>query len=240
MRKLITALALTATATTASALALDVTTTIVGHEYAPSANSTVDWILGSFWGSTSAPTFTTNLSQEAEFALTVSAPVGYDFVVSSAPNSMGMILSFGSPLSMWYASGWNGGLRDFVPTNVAFSGYSGTVWNSNSAGITIDQQGRALMAEGSLSWSGAAQFRFHSVTLLADLTSLQGRAYSDGTFSPDLAVGFRFQDVLTGPLADPGAAVTLASAVPIPATAWLFGSSVVTLAGVARRKSKIA
>lgn len=237
MYKTLTALAFTISTATASAVTLNVTTTDIGHSYSPSANSTVDWIFGSFWGSTAAPTFTANLSEEQSFNLTIAAPTGYEFLVTSAPNSIGVILSFGSPLSMWIASGWNGGLRDFVPTAVTFEGFSGSNWHSNTAGITIDQQGRALMAEGSVSWSGVAQFRFSSVSISADLSSLQGRGFSTGTFSPDLAVGVRFQNVLTGPLGDPGAAVVLATAVPEVGTFALFSAGLLLLAGCARART---
>jgi len=236
MYKTLTAFALLVSAATASAVTLNVTTTNIGHSYSPSANSTVDWIFGSFWGSAPAPTFTANLSQEQSFNLTIAAPTGYDFLVVSAPNSIGMILSFGSPLSMWIASGWDGGLRDFVPTSVTFTGFSGSNWTSNSAGITIDQQGRALMAEGSISWSGLAQFRFSSVRITADLSSLQNRGYSTGTFSPDLGVGFRFQNVLTGPLGDPGPAVTFATAVPEVGTLTLLSFGLLLVAGSAHAR----
>ena len=225
----------------ASAVSLDVTATTISHQFEPAARSTVDTILGSFWGAAPVPSFTTNLSSASEFSLTVSAPSGYEFLVRPAPNSVGLVLSFGSPLSMWIASGWNGGVRDFMPTSVSFSGFAGPSWYDDTTGVTVDQDGRALMAEGALWWTGSPELRFKSVTLSADLSSLHRRGYSAGTFSPDLAVGIKLQDVLAaGARTDPGPAIVLVSAVPETSSSVLLalGIGCLAVAIPSRRRDK--
>lgn len=219
----------------AHAITLSVETTTIGHQYSSSARSTVDSIMGSFWGAATAPTFTTSMSKENLFSLTVAAPAGQEFVVAGAPGSIGMVMSIGKPLSLWIASGWDGGVRDYMPTVVSFSGYSGPGWYSDTTGITVDQQGRALSAEGSLWWSGQVDMRFQSVNITADLSALTGRAMPTMTFKPDLAVGISFQNVLrVGNVGDPGPAVALVSMVPEPSTAVLF------LLGVAGLFARVA
>lgn len=204
-------------ASSANAVTLIVEATSIGHSYAPSARSTVDWILGSHWGAATVPTFTTNLSQTGIFSLSVVAPPDQDFVVTGAPGSIGMVMSIGSPLSMWLGSGWNGGLRDYAPTTVSFGGYSGSTWYNDTTGVSIDQQGLAIMAEGSLWWSGAVNLRFHSVTVAADLSSFVSRSFPTATFRPDLSDGIRFQNVLAATnVGDPGAAVSFMAATPVP------------------------
>lgn len=151
-----------------------------------------------------------------------------------------MVLSFGSPLSMWLASGWNGGIRDFMPTTVSFTGYTGPSWYSDTSGITIDQEGRSLFAEGALWWSGSIDIHFKSLTIAADLSSLNGRDLTSGTFLPDGGVGIKFQNILAvGTRSDPGTAVSIIpTAVPIPAAVWLFTSGLGLAAFTNSRKSQ--
>ena len=124
---------------------------------------------------------------------------------------------------MWLAPGWNGGLRDYMPTTVSFSGFSGPAYYDNTSGVTVDQDGLAVMLEGALWWAGAPEFRFTSITIAADLSTLAGRGLPAATFRPDLAVGFKLQNVLAvGTNTDPGVSVSLVSAVPEPSTFMLL------------------
>ena len=241
MRSIILSLLIGTASATASAVSITATATTIGHQFSPSARSTVDTILGSHWGAATAPSFTASLSAESTFSMTVSAPEGFEFLVRSAPNSTGLVLSFGSPLSMWIAPGWNGGQRDFMPTTVSFTGYDGPNWYNDTTGITVDHDGRGVVTEGSLWWSGSPDIRFKSVTISADLTSLSGKNFPLVSFAPDLAAGVKFQNILpTGTRIDPGPAVALVSSVPEPSALVLVAAGGLLLlfrSSPSRRKS---
>lgn len=199
-------------------LLLESTATTVGHEFSTAARSTIDSIYGSFWDAVPAPTFTASLSAYDTLRITVSAPEGFDFTLASHTESEGGVLSFGSPLSIWHAPGWDGGSRYSLPTTVSFTGFSGPGWYSVTTGASVDTDGLALVLEGAVWWSGAPQIRFTSVTLEADLSSLSAYDFPSATFSPDLAVGIKYQNILPfGTSIDPGPAVSL-TAIPEPST----------------------
>ena len=86
-------------------------------------------------------------------------------------------------------------------------------------------------------WSGNQDIHFASVSISADLSSLNGKNYPTGFFSPDLGVGIKIQNVLaTGTRSDPGQFVFLVpAAVPVPAAVWLFTSGFGLLAFSGRR-----
>ncbi|MEQ1529794.1 MAG: hypothetical protein ABL925_10795 [Methylococcales bacterium] len=209
-------------------IALNVTATTIGHQFVPSASSTVDYIVGSDFGAVAKPSFSANLSQLNTFSITVSAPVGYEFLLRPASGSIGHLLDFGHPLLTWFSPGWNGGLRDYVPSTLSFTGFEGTQWYKDDTGVSIDQDGNGLIVEGGVWWLGASDVKFSSVTISADLSGLNGRNYLDGSFtSPGFAGNIVYQDVLvSGIKKDPGVRVSLVpAAVPLPPSILLFMSS---------------
>jgi hypothetical protein len=207
MKKLVALFALSVVSH-AQTLTLDITATTVGHEFLSSARSTNDWIFGQHWGAAPAPVFSASLSDYDVFRLTLSAPAGYAFTIQSHPSSQAGMLAFGAPLSIWHAPGWDGGLRYSLPTTVSFSGFSGPSWYDVTAGVSVDTEGRAVVLEGAVWWSGSPQMHFNALTLEADMSMLKALGLPSLTFSPDIAVGFRYQNVLPiGTNTDPGAAV---------------------------------
>jgi hypothetical protein len=225
---------------TAQILNLSTDSSSIGHGFYPEARSTVDWIYGSFWGSTPASPFSANLSAYESLRLTVSAPAGQEFLVQSHPGSIGGVFSVGSPLSIWHAPGWDSGLRYSLPVTITFADYTGPAWYNNTVESSVDTDGLAFFLQGGLWWSGAPEIRFSSVTVEVDLTSLAPLLFPSATYTPDLAVGFRFQDVLAAaPDIDPGPAVSLvgSTAVPEPAAyGAISGLLLVFGAAYSRRK----
>jgi len=208
-------------ATVNTDIALNVTATAIGHQFTPSY--TVDYLTGSSYGAVTIPPFSANLSQLNNFSLTVSAPSGYDFLVHSAGNSTGMVLSY---TTSWIASGWNGGLTDYTMPTVSFNGAAVPAWYNDTTSLTIDKDGNGVNIDGGLFWMWQTDFRFSSVTISANLSSFNGRNYSNLNF-PTSNQAIRFLNVLpNGTRVDPGASVILVpKAVPLPPSILLFMSS---------------
>jgi PEP-CTERM motif len=219
-----------------NAMSLDVTATEVTHNYYP-GGATVDYMMGSLWGAAASPSFSANFSTEDIFSLTLSAPTGYQFKATPAAGSIGSILSIGSPLSMWIAPQWNGGLRYSLPTTVSLGNFSGPAWYNDTTGVSVDTDGKALMLQGGLWWSGNAEMSFSSITITADLSSLSNKNFSTENFHPDLATVILFQNVLAqGSRVDPGPAINLVASVPEPETYAMLLAGLGLVGLIARRK----
>lgn len=237
LRKTSLAIAIAALAAAAHAqvLTIGANATTIGHAFAPAASSTNDFLLGSHWGAAAVPSFTASLSSYSTLRVTLSAPTGYAFTINSHAASTGGVLSFGAPLSIWRAAGWDGGLRISLPTTVTLGDFSGPAPYKVDAATSVDTQGLGLVLEGAMWWSGAPQMAFRSITLESDLSSVAGSAFPVATFAPDVGFSFRFQGILPdGTSIDPGAALSL-TAVPEPATyALTLALAAIAVAGVRR------
>lgn len=251
IKKLLLALTITTvlnTATYAQTLALDTTATTIGHEFSISpypdlSNSTEDSFYGSFFGAVPAPSFTANLSSLDSFGITVNAPTGYEFAINSQSGSIGGVLSFGTPLSIWMATGWTSQTNISLPTQVSFTNYNGPSWYNNTTNASVSTNGLALLLGGSLWWSGAPQITFTSVALNIDLSSLKELGFPTADFTPGVPgtgvqdVNMDYQDVLAmGTNVDPGAAMSLVS-IPEPSTyAAILGATALGFAVIRRRR----
>ena len=250
MKGLLLALTITAifnTATRAQTVALDSIATTIGHQFATDPDTggtyTADYIYGASWGAVTPPSYTANLSSLTSISLTLNAPPGYEFDVTSQNGSLGTALSFGVPLLIWSTSGWTSLTNISLPTQVSFTNYNGPSWYSNTTESSVSTDGRAFMVGGSLWWSGAPQVTFTSVTLEANLSSLNGYGFLTGTFNP--AIGefdaIQYLDTLSMDTEiDPGSAVSLV-AIPEPSTyAAVLGVAALGLAVIWRRRAAVA
>lgn len=207
------------------------------HEFF--GNYGIDYMVGSYYGASDWPTFTSNLSTATSLIFELNAPVGKAFQFTASPNSIGVNLFIGS--TTWTAAGASfAGVKSFLPTAVSFTNFSGVAAGSSSVHFKITQDGKGLSSEGYLAWLGVDYLSFTGIRLKVDVSSLVGKSFVSQSYVPN-GFGARFQDVFSPIMnTDPGASLRLTSAVPEPSSLMLLlgGYALLLLASAAKRKKQ--
>jgi len=118
--------------------------------------------------------------------------------------------------------------------NVASVSINGSVWDFGGAGISTGS-----IDNGTGTVDGIMVNTFSVVTGSFDVATIQFQAIGSGTSALNLTEYALNPWASGGALIDPilaNSSLTVLQSVPVPAAVWLFGSGLIGLIGVARRK----
>ena len=194
-------------------LSVEATAQTISHEFR--GNYSVDYILGSYYGASDWPDFSTSLSEVGTMTFKILAPVGQHFEIVANPNSIARI--FGSGSSSWSAPGASfGGVNKFLPTVLSFDSLVGTSPSQTGIYFQASADRKKINTGGSITSYTTGSMEFNAIVLTVNTSSLAAESLPVLTYKSN-NFGFYLQDIFNQSFSDdPGASIRLVSSVPEP------------------------